>query len=121
VSGDAPLCLLLLDGVLEESAFAARGRDLLRAPAVVAVEPARRAPGLLADRVARRLVRRLSGEPRMVVLLSEAQRPLARALLARHPGCELVEIDPAGPAGGAPFQANAGLWDRLEALGIARR
>ena len=121
MSGDAPLCLLLLDAVLEQSAFAARGQDLLRAPAVVAVEPARRAPGFLADGVARRLVRRLPGVPRVVVVLSEAQRPLARALVARHPACETWNEDPRTPGGVAPFQANAPLWNRLEELGIAQR
>lgn len=130
-----PLCVLLLPGVLEEVVFARRGQDLLRAPNVVAVEPARRAPGFLADRVARRLAKRLPGRPRVIVAFREQEYGLARALLAHHPGAELwyagseevpreraaFVFDPADDPSGAPFQANAELWNRLEALGIASR
>jgi len=130
-----PLCVLLLPGVLEEVPFARRGQDLLRAPNVVAVEPARRAPGFLADQVARRLAKRLPGPPRVLVAFREEEYGLASALLARHPECELwyagdegipgqraaLVFDPADDAAVAPFQLNAELWDRLEALGIASR
>lgn len=130
-----PLCVLLLPGVLEEVGFARRGQDLLRAPNVVAVEPARRAPGILADRVGRRLSKRLPGPPRVIVAFREQEYGLARALLAHHPDCELwyagdekvpreraaFVFDPADDPGEAPFQANAELWERLEALGIASR
>lgn len=130
-----PLCVLLLPGVLEEVPFARRGQDLLRAPNVVAVEPARRAPSFLVDRVARRLARRLPGPPRVLVAFREEEYGLARALLARHPECELwyaggeglpraraaLVFDPADDPAAAPFQLNAELWDRLEALGIASR
>jgi hypothetical protein len=88
-----PLCLLLLPGVLEDLPFAARGRDLLRAPAVVAVEPARvaarRGGDALAATQARRLGKRLPGTPRVVVVLDPDQYGLARALIGRHEACEL--------------------------------
>ena len=72
--------------------------DLLRAPQVHAVEPGRvpygsagRLPAPL-SRVAaaiwaRRL--RLPGEPRVAVIFHPFQYPLAEALLARYPDCEL--------------------------------
>src|SRR4051794_14092921 len=137
-----PLCLLLLDGVLEQVRFARRAEDLRRAPGVLAVEPAKRTPSsMLLDRVARRLAKRLPGVPRVLVLIGPEQYPLARALLSRHPEAELwyapsedatendtlardratfvfsAEDDPDVGA----FQVNAELWDRLEALGVARR
>lgn len=123
---DAPLCLLLLDGTLEEVEFGRRAEDLNRAPNVLVVEPGRRPPpALLAARVAKRLARKLPGVPRVIVLVGESQRQLALALHAAHPGSELwvagADFDPEHPDGLAPFQANAELWGRLEALGIARR
>jgi hypothetical protein len=132
---DAPLCLLLLPGVLEEVAFARRAQDLLRAPRVVAVEPGRRPAGLLADGVARRLARKLPGEPRVIVAFREREYPLARALLARHPGSELwygaedavpraraaLVFDAEDRADDAAFRVNDELWSRLEELGIASR
>lgn len=128
----ADLCLLLLDGPLEDVPFARRAQDLLRAPGIVAAEPGRRSPGLLADRVARRLARRLPGTPRVIVLVGRRQERLALALLARHPAAELWSgggelpraafvFDSGDDPGMAAFQANAELWDRLEGLGIARR
>lgn len=117
-----PLCLLLLPCALEEFARADDVRDLLRAPGVVAVEPARlaRAPEVLAGIQSRRLLRKLPGTPRAVVVFEPEQEPLARAVVASTPECELWE---APPASGDPaaFRRNAPLWDRLEGLGIARR
>lgn len=126
VDEDAPLCLLMLDGTLEEVAFGRRAEDLNRSPRVLVIEPGRKAaPALLAARVAKRLARRLPGAPRVIVLVGEHQRPLALALKATHPGCMLwvagEDFDPAHPDGVAAFQANYELWSRLEALGIATR
>lgn len=140
------MCLLLLPGVLEELPFRARGEDLLRAPYVAAVEPPRvslrRAGDAVAVKQAQRLSRRLPGTPRLLVVLDAGQYRLARALVARHPGCELWygpdpgasgelhdlalqraerTFDPAGVPGTSAFRQNAELWDRLEELGIARR
>jgi hypothetical protein len=135
VDRDAPLCVLLLPGVLEQVPFARRGEDLLRAPNVVAVEPARRAPGVFVENVARRLARRLPGTPRVVVAFRETEYPLARSLFQRHPDCELwyagpedharehavLVFDAADDPSAAAFQLNDALWTRLEALGIAQR
>ena len=122
VDEGTPLCLLLLDGTLEEVAFARRAEDLNRAPGVVVVEPGRRPPpALLAGRVARRLAKRLPGTPRLILLVGEPQRALARALQARHPGSELLDVDAGDDPSQSAFQVNAPLWDRLEELGIARR
>src|SRR4051812_39342728 len=139
VADETPLCLLLLDGVLEEVPFARRAQDLLRSPAVVALEPGRGSPHVLADRIARRVARRLPGNPRVVVLIGPRQYRLGRAPPPRHAGAELwyapagngadgaagehatFVFDAADDPGIAAFQANAELWDRLEALGVARR
>lgn len=113
----APLCLLLLDGILEEVPFGPRAQELNRAAGVVVIEPGRRPPpALLVGRVARRLVRRLPGTPRMIVLVGDAQRHLALALHSEHPGSELwvagTDFDP---------EDTTGLWLALEQRGIARR
>lgn len=152
VDTSTPLCLLLLPGVLEELPFAGRAQDLLRAPAVVVVEPGRVRGRRMADAVAatqaRRLGKKLPGTPRVVVILHPEQYPLARAIVARTPGCELwygppaepagraasadlhrlaaaravLEFDPAPPAPGQGLhEVNEPLWTRLEALAIARR
>jgi hypothetical protein len=75
--------------------------------------------------VAKRLVRKLPGVPRVVVLVGEHQRQLALALQAANRSCELwvagTDFDPGHPDGVAAFQANDELWARLEALGIAQR
>jgi len=100
---DTPLCVLLLPAPLEGFILADQARDLLRAPGVVAVDPARvpygvygRLPagvgGALAAVQARRLVRNLgqsTGRPRVLVIFHALQEPLARAILAAVPGCEL--------------------------------
>jgi len=93
-----PLCVLLLPQVLEAFALRERAEDLLTAPGVVAVDPARvsytaaaRLPEVVGDGLAgvqaRRL--RLPGEPRAVAIFDPLQYPLARALLAPHPDGEL--------------------------------
>lgn len=152
MAGSTPLCLLLLPGTLEESFFASRAEDLRRSPGVAVVEPARVGARRGGDRVAvtqaRRLSKKLPGVPRVVVVLHPLQYRLARALIARHAGCELwyapgdasfeagtpadldalareraaFSFDPSPPGPGeAAFQCNAPLWERLEGLGIARR
>jgi hypothetical protein len=95
-----PIAVLLLPRSLERFILRDQAQDLLRAPGVVAVEPARvpygafgRLPGWLADglaiRQARRLLRRLPGDPRAIVIFHPFQYPLARALVAARPDCEL--------------------------------
>lgn len=95
-----PLCALLLPRTLEQFILRDQAEDLLRAPGVVAVEPARMPYGafgrlpesvaeLLAAVQARRLLKRLGGGLGVVVIFHPLQYPLARALLARSPGCEL--------------------------------
>ncbi len=103
VPSDTPLCVLLLPTPLERFILADQARDLLRAPGVVAVDPARLPYGAygrlgegtanaLAGVQARRLVRSLGagpGTPRVLIIFHALQYPLARAILAAVPGCEL--------------------------------
>lgn len=97
-----PLALLLLPRPLEAFILRDLARDLLRAPRVLALEPARlpygafgRMPPALAHALARaqaaRLRRKLrgAGTPRVVVIFHPLQLFLAEALLAEHPGGEL--------------------------------
>ena len=97
---DRSIAVLLLPRSLERFILRDQAQDLLRAPGVVAVEPARvpygafgRLPGWLADglafRQARRLLRQLPGDPRAIAIFHPFQYPLARALLAARPECEL--------------------------------
>jgi hypothetical protein len=97
--------------------------DLLRAPGVVAVDPARLSYGAFArlpDAVhagiaagqARRL--RLPGVPRAVALFGGLQYPLARALLSEHPGAELWLAEPPEPV---PSRASGRLRARVQELG----
>jgi hypothetical protein len=95
---EVPLALLLLPGQLETFILRDQARDLLRAPGVVAVEPPRarygvhaRMPSLMSEALAASQARRmkLPGTPRVVMIFHPVQLPLARALLARHPGTEL--------------------------------
>jgi hypothetical protein len=117
-----PLCLLLLDGVLEDVVFGRRAEDLNRAPGVVVVEPGRRPPpSLLAPRVAKRLAKRLPGVPRVILLVGDTQRSLALALHGEHEGSELWEVAPEDDPSQGAFQVNAELWARLEERGIAQR
>lgn len=144
-----PLCLLLLPAVLEELPYADRLRELLRSPAVVAVEPARWSARRTGDGIAatqaRRLKKKLPGVPRVAVVFDPAQYRLARALIAHNVECELwygpalpappehEELDllareratlvfaPHHEPGEPAFRQNAPLWDRLEELRVARR
>jgi hypothetical protein len=103
-----PLCVLLLPRPLERFILRDQAEDLLRAPGVVAVEPARvpygafgRMPATLADGLAAVQARRirLPGVARSVVIFHPLQYPLARAMLVLHEGAELWY----------------GRWDRYEA------
>ena len=98
-----PICVLLLPRPLEQFILREQAEDLLRAPGVVAVDPPRLPYGVVARvpdgvasalgaRQAKRLLkvlRRDRGEPRAVVIFHPLQYPLARALVASSPGCEL--------------------------------
>jgi hypothetical protein len=95
-----PLCVLLLPRTLEEFILVDQARDLLRAANVVAAEPARLPYGAyarlpvpvgdaLAAMQARRLLRGLPGEPRVVVMFHPLQYQLARATIAARADCEL--------------------------------
>ena len=95
---EPPICVLLLPRTLEGFILRDQAGDLLRSERVVAVEPARvpygvlgRLPGPLRDALAASQARRmrLPGTPRAVVIFHPFQYPLARALMGRHPGCEL--------------------------------
>ena len=98
-----PICVLLLPRALERFILRDQAEDLLRAAVSIAVDPPRMPYGAfarvplavgdaLAARQARRLVRTLRrgvGEPRVVVIFHPLQYPLARAIMAVCPGCEL--------------------------------
>src|SRR3954452_15226631 len=93
-----PICVLLLPRELELFILRDQAQDLLSAPGVVAVEPARipygaylRMPASVTDGLAATQARRLRlpGEPRVIVIFHPLQYPLARGLIARHPGAEL--------------------------------
>jgi hypothetical protein len=123
-----------------------RAEDLLTAPGTVAVEPAAvgygatdRLPGLVRQRIAAGQARRMAlpGRLRALVVFDAAQYPLARALLAEHPGAELwyggqgpgdlheaaaaraaLRFGGPGAAGGSARERNRPLWERMEALGV---
>jgi hypothetical protein len=158
---EQPLCVLLLGHPLEALEHRERLDDLLTAPGVVAVDPARvsyralsRLPEALHAGLAAGQARRLQlpGIPRALVLFGGLQYPLARSLLSDHPDAELWLAEPAEappadasdrvagrigdlvsmaelradhrfPWPGDPAQPararNVGLWERIEALGIA--
>ena len=98
-----PICVLLLARELEDFILREQAEDLLRSPAVVAVDPPRvrygavtRLPrtlaAALASRQAKRLLKTLRsdrGEPRVVVIFHPLQLPLAQAIQADCPGCEI--------------------------------
>src|SRR3954466_7830896 len=93
-----PICVLLLPRDLEAFILRDQAEDLLTAPGVVAVEPARvpygaylRLPASVADGIAATQARRLRlpGIPRVIVIFHPLQYPLARGLIAQHPDAEL--------------------------------
>jgi hypothetical protein len=93
-----PIAVLLLPGELEQFALRDHAEDLLRAPGVVAIEPARvsyaaymRLPAAVADGIAATQARRLRlpGVPRVIVIYEALQYPLARGLIAQHPDVDL--------------------------------
>jgi hypothetical protein len=93
-----PLGVLLLPTELEAFALRDRAEDLLTAPGVIAVDPARlsyaalaRIGEVIADGVAGIQARRmrLPGFPRVIVVFHPDQYPLARALRQLHPDAEL--------------------------------
>src|SRR3954454_18759229 len=93
-----PICVLLLPRALESFILRDQAEDLLTAPGVVAVEPARvpygaylRLPASVADGIAATQARRLRlpGIPRVIVIFHPLQYPLARGLIAQHPDAEL--------------------------------
>jgi glycosyltransferase involved in cell wall biosynthesis len=93
-----PIAVLLLPRELERFILRDQAEDLLTAPGVVAVEPARisygaylRLPASVGDGLAATQARRLKlpGVPRVIVIFHPLQYPLARGLIARHPDAEL--------------------------------
>jgi hypothetical protein len=95
-----PIVVLLLPRTLEQFILRDTAEDLLKAPGVVAVEPGRLPYGAfgrlpeavgegIARRQARRLVRALPGRPAAVVVFHPLQWPLARALCAAVPDCQV--------------------------------
>ena len=93
-----PICVLLLPRELESFILRDQAEDLMEAPGVVAVEPARvpygaylRMPASVADGLAAAQARRLRlpGVPRAIVIFHPLQYPLARGLIAMHPDAEL--------------------------------
>jgi hypothetical protein len=93
-----PVALLLVPRTVEGFIQYDQAQDLLRSPGVVPVEAPRipygvlgRLPEALADVLAAGQVRRMSvpGEPAVAMIFHPFQLPLARAVLARWPGCEL--------------------------------
>jgi hypothetical protein len=118
-----PLGVILLPRRLEDFELHSQAADLMRAPGIVAVEPARvsyeaylRMPTGVGDGIAAIQARRLplAGAPRLVIIFSPLQYPLARALIALHPGCELWYVPAAAPPGGSRRRR-----ERIEELHIA--
>jgi hypothetical protein len=121
-----PLGVLLLPERLERFSGQERARDLLTAPGVVAIDPARvsyralgRLPAAVMDGVTVNQARRmkLPGTPRALLLFHPLQYPLARALAARH-GSQLWYADWA-PEPDAPRRQARRLAD-LDAMAAAR-
>ncbi len=90
--------MLLLPRALESFILRDQAEDLLSAPGMVAVEPARisygaylRLPVSVGDGLAATQARRLKlpGVPRVIVIFHPLQYPLARGLIAQHPDAEL--------------------------------
>ena len=86
-----PIAVLLLPRALEQLEQRAELEVLLRARGVVAVEPGIvPSAGRAVRGQARRLLRRLPGRPAAVVVFGEAEELLARELVERVMGCELI-------------------------------
>ena len=90
-----PIGVLLLPRTLEQFILRDQAEDLLTAPGVFAVEPARisygahlRLPASVGDGLAATQARRLKlpGVPRVIVIFHPLQYPLARGLIAAAPG-----------------------------------
>jgi hypothetical protein len=118
-----PLGIMLLPRRLEDFALQSQAADLMRAPGIVAVEPARvsyeaylRMPTGVGDGVASIQARRLGlpGTPRLVIIFGPLQYPLARALISIHAGCELWYVPAEGPPEGSRRRR-----ERIEELHIA--
>jgi hypothetical protein len=99
-AGEEPpaIAVLLLPRALEQFILRDQAADLLTAPGVVAVEPARmpygaylRLPTSVGDGLAAAQAKRLRlpGVPRAIVIFHPLQYPLARGLIASHPDAEL--------------------------------
>jgi hypothetical protein len=97
---DHPVCLLLLPRPLDAFILRDQAEDLLRAENVIAADPPpvrygtfARLPAPVASRLARttarRLLRRLPGDLRVLVIFHPVQYPLAREILAARPQAEL--------------------------------
>src|SRR3954451_3486545 len=93
-----PIGVLLLPRTLEQFILRDQAEDLLTAPGMVAVEPARisygaylRLPAGVGDGLAATQARRLKlpGVPRVIVIFHPLQYPLARALISQHADTEL--------------------------------
>src|SRR3954453_242651 len=93
-----PIGVLLRPRALEQFELREQAQDLLTAPGVVAVEPARmsygtylRLPASVTDGLAATQARRLRlpGTPRVIVIFHPLQYPLARGLIAQYPDAEL--------------------------------
>jgi hypothetical protein len=114
---------MLLPRRLEDFALQSQAEDLMRAPGIVLVEPARvsyeaylRLPTGVGDGIAAIQAQRLTlpGTPRLVVVFGPLQYPLARALISLHPGCELWYVPPAEPPKGSRRRR-----ERVEELHLA--
>ncbi len=93
-----PIGVLLLPRTLEQFILRDQAEDLLTAPGMFAIEPARvsygaqlRLPAAVGDGLAATQARRLKlpGVPRVIVIFHPLQYPLARGLIAQHPDAEL--------------------------------
>jgi hypothetical protein len=100
---DRGLAVLLLPEVLEDFALRERAEDLLEAPGVVAVDPARisykalaRLPEPVVSGLAAGQARRMNlpGRARVVVIFHPLQYPVARAVFSQHPDAQLWYGDP---------------------------
>lgn len=97
------VCVVLLPQVLERFSLRDRAEDLLSAPGVVAVDPARvsyrslaRLPDPIVSGLAAGQARRMTfrGFPRVVVIFHPLQYPLARAIFSQFPDAQLWYGDP---------------------------